>query len=172
MIVVNFSHPLTLAQVARAEVLTGHKVERVTEVRAHFDHEQAFVPQTRALAALLATEATPCAQHGEQGDRMADSSGRQIVAELENTQARDAGEIPVVGEIGAAVAGKRGRELQGVRCLDFTGGAEVRRSTENGPVQLDEMEIAAASQERLIACSQREVAGAIGGHEHFKQSYP
>jgi hypothetical protein len=49
MIVLNFAHPLTPAQVAQAQAMIGQKVERVIEARAQFDHEEPFVPQVRAL---------------------------------------------------------------------------------------------------------------------------
>lgn len=70
MTLCNFSDPLAAALLDRIEALAGRQVERVTEARAHFDHEQAFVPQTRALAALPATVATSLASHGEQGVTM------------------------------------------------------------------------------------------------------
>lgn len=57
MVVINFSHPVTTAQVAQAEVLTGEKVERVVEVRAQFDHEKPFIPQVRALMNQFSTRA-------------------------------------------------------------------------------------------------------------------
>lgn len=50
MVIVNFSHPLTAAQLEGVEALAGHKVERVIEARAQFDHERPFAPQVRALA--------------------------------------------------------------------------------------------------------------------------
>lgn len=40
MVVINFSHPLTVAQVDCIEALTGQKVERVIEARAQFDDGQ------------------------------------------------------------------------------------------------------------------------------------
>ena len=49
MIVLNFAHPLTPAQIAQAEALSGQKVERVIEARAQFDQERPFAPQVRAL---------------------------------------------------------------------------------------------------------------------------
>ncbi len=49
MILVNFSHPLTAAQLERVEALAERKVERVIEVRAQFDHERPFAEQVRAL---------------------------------------------------------------------------------------------------------------------------
>lgn len=45
MLVLNFSHPLTTAQLAQREVLTGAAVERVIAVPTQFDTGQPFVPQ-------------------------------------------------------------------------------------------------------------------------------
>lgn len=50
MVVINFSHPLTVAQVECIEALTGQKVERVVESRVQFDHEGPFAAQVRELA--------------------------------------------------------------------------------------------------------------------------
>ena len=49
MILLNFSHPLTPAQTAQLEALTGQRAERIVEKMAGFDHAQAFVEQARAL---------------------------------------------------------------------------------------------------------------------------
>lgn len=49
MIVLNFSHPLTPAQIAQLETLTGQRVERVLEQMPQFDHAQSFAEQVRAL---------------------------------------------------------------------------------------------------------------------------
>lgn len=49
MIVINFSHPLTSAQLAQLESLTQQKIERVVETSAQFDHAHSFAEQTRSL---------------------------------------------------------------------------------------------------------------------------
>lgn len=49
MIVLNFSHPLTPAQIAQIETLTSQRAERVIETLPQFDHAQSFAEQTRAL---------------------------------------------------------------------------------------------------------------------------
>lgn len=49
MILLNFSHPLTAAQVAQVEALTSGAVERVIEVKTQFDHQDSFVQQAKAL---------------------------------------------------------------------------------------------------------------------------
>lgn len=49
MILLNFSHPLTPAQIAQVETLTGQRAERVIEKMPQFDHAQAFAAQARAL---------------------------------------------------------------------------------------------------------------------------
>lgn len=51
MIVLNFSHPLTPAQVAQLETLTQQRLERVLDlmVQARFDHSEPFTEQARAL---------------------------------------------------------------------------------------------------------------------------
>ena len=53
MLVLNFSHPLTPAQLNQLEALTGAAVERVVAVASQFDVQQAFVPQVQALLASL-----------------------------------------------------------------------------------------------------------------------
>ncbi len=53
MILLNFSHPLTPAQVQRVEELTGRAVERVIDLPVQFDSERDFLPQLADLAACL-----------------------------------------------------------------------------------------------------------------------
>jgi len=53
MIVINFAHPLTDAQKAQIEDLTGQAIERVIAVPVHFDHGQPFQPQLEALMARI-----------------------------------------------------------------------------------------------------------------------
>ncbi len=53
MFLLNFSHPLTPAQLAQLEALTGAGVERVIVVPAQFDTQQPFVPQVEALLAQV-----------------------------------------------------------------------------------------------------------------------
>ncbi len=50
MIVLNFSHPITPAQIAQLEALTGQRVKRVIEQMPQFDHARSFGEQARALA--------------------------------------------------------------------------------------------------------------------------
>jgi len=50
MIILNFTHPLTANHLAQIEALTGEAVDRVIEIKTHFDNGQPFAPQ---LAALL-----------------------------------------------------------------------------------------------------------------------
>lgn len=49
MICLNFSHPLTSAQLAAIEQLTGQKIERVVDIKTQFDHNQPFAEQARAV---------------------------------------------------------------------------------------------------------------------------
>jgi hypothetical protein len=49
VIILNFSHPLTSAQVAAIEQLTGQRIEQAVEVKTQFDSGQPFVEQMRAL---------------------------------------------------------------------------------------------------------------------------
>jgi hypothetical protein len=51
MILLNFSHPLTPAQLAQIAALTGAAVERVIAAPAQFDTGQPFVPQVAAMLA-------------------------------------------------------------------------------------------------------------------------
>ena len=51
MLVLNFSHPLTPAQLAQLEALVGAPVERVIAVPAQFEADQPFVPQVETLLA-------------------------------------------------------------------------------------------------------------------------
>jgi len=53
MIVLNFAHPLTEAQKAQVEALTGEAVERVIAVPVHFDNQKPFVPQLQDLMARI-----------------------------------------------------------------------------------------------------------------------
>jgi len=51
MILLNFSHPLTPAQLAQLEALTGAGVERAIAVPAQFDTGQPFAAQVETLLA-------------------------------------------------------------------------------------------------------------------------
>ena len=50
MILINMGHPLTAENLAALETLLGRRMERVIEVEACVDLEQALAPQVRALA--------------------------------------------------------------------------------------------------------------------------
>lgn len=50
MILLNFAHPLTPAQLAQIEGLTGTRVERVIEIHTQIDPQQPLAPQVAALA--------------------------------------------------------------------------------------------------------------------------
>ncbi len=49
MILVNFSHPLTTAQLEIVETLTREKVSRLIEVKTRFNETQPYAEQARAL---------------------------------------------------------------------------------------------------------------------------
>ena len=49
MLLLNFGHPLTDAQLARVRELIGREIERVIAVPTHLDHEQPFDEQVREL---------------------------------------------------------------------------------------------------------------------------
>ncbi|MEW6717607.1 MAG: CRISPR-associated protein Csx15 [Chloroflexota bacterium] len=49
MLFLNFSHPLTDAQRARIEALTGGQISEVRDIPAQFDNAQSFGEQIRAL---------------------------------------------------------------------------------------------------------------------------
>ncbi len=49
MILINFSHPMTEAQVEVAGALVGQPIQQVIEVKVQFDTEQPFIPQAAAL---------------------------------------------------------------------------------------------------------------------------
>lgn len=50
MILLNFAHPLTPAQLEQLEKLTGQRVERLVEVPSQVDPQQPLGPQVTALA--------------------------------------------------------------------------------------------------------------------------
>lgn len=49
MTLLNFSHPLTAAQISTVERLTGQGVERILEVKTQFDHGRSFTEQAKPL---------------------------------------------------------------------------------------------------------------------------
>jgi hypothetical protein len=49
MLLLNFSHPLTDAHLARVRELAGRDVDRVIAVPTHFDHARPFDEQVREL---------------------------------------------------------------------------------------------------------------------------
>lgn len=54
MILLNFSHPLTPAQQAQIEALTGQSIARIIDAMPHFEEQQPFPPQLQALVAQVA----------------------------------------------------------------------------------------------------------------------
>ncbi len=48
--ILNFGHPLNDAQLHQIEALTGQHVAEVRDIPTHFDSDQPFVPQVKALA--------------------------------------------------------------------------------------------------------------------------
>lgn len=50
MILLNFSHPLTPAQLAQVETLMGKKIERAIEIHGQIDAQAPLAPQVTALA--------------------------------------------------------------------------------------------------------------------------
>ena len=51
--ILNFSHPLTQAQLARIRELTGEEDLRVIDIKTHFDNDQPFGPQLDELVARI-----------------------------------------------------------------------------------------------------------------------
>jgi hypothetical protein len=49
MLLLNFGHPLTDAQLARVRELAGRDIERIITVPTHLDHERPFDEQVREL---------------------------------------------------------------------------------------------------------------------------
>ena len=49
MILVNFGHPLTAAQLSQVEGLVGRPLQRTLDVKVHFDPDRSFVEQMPAL---------------------------------------------------------------------------------------------------------------------------
>jgi hypothetical protein len=58
MLLLNFSHPLTAAQLAQVAALTGHPVDRVLYVPVQFNPAQSFVEQVIALVESVGLTAT------------------------------------------------------------------------------------------------------------------
>lgn len=63
MILLNFSHPITPAQRAQIEALTGRSVSRELAAMPQFDEQQPFGPQVDALLAQI--DLTPAQWQGE-----------------------------------------------------------------------------------------------------------
>jgi hypothetical protein len=57
MIILNFAHPLTDAQLAKIRELAGHDIERTIAVPTHFDQARPFTEQVRELLAKLSLTA-------------------------------------------------------------------------------------------------------------------
>jgi hypothetical protein len=53
MILLNFSHPLTPAQIDDIKALTGQHIEQVYELPVQFYNDQPFLPQLAELAARI-----------------------------------------------------------------------------------------------------------------------
>jgi hypothetical protein len=57
MILLNFAHPLTPAQLCQIEQLAAQPVARVVDVKTQFDHDRPFVEQARALVEAVGLSA-------------------------------------------------------------------------------------------------------------------
>lgn len=57
MVLLNFSHPLSAAQMQRLETLAGESITRVVDALTQFDEQQPFAPQLAKL--LNAVDLTP-----------------------------------------------------------------------------------------------------------------
>jgi hypothetical protein len=53
MLLLNFGHPLTDAQISRVRELVGQDIERIIAVPTHFDHARPFEEQVRELLATV-----------------------------------------------------------------------------------------------------------------------
>ena len=53
MLLLNFGHPLTDAQIARIRELVGRDIERILTVPTQFDHARPFDEQVRGLLATV-----------------------------------------------------------------------------------------------------------------------
>jgi hypothetical protein len=53
MIILNFSHPLTAAQLEQAAELARQAVTQVIELPVQFDHQQPFLPQLEQLVSSI-----------------------------------------------------------------------------------------------------------------------
>ncbi len=53
MILLNFSHPLTEAQIAQVEALTQKKIASVERIFTQFDNDAPFLPQLQSLMANI-----------------------------------------------------------------------------------------------------------------------
>jgi hypothetical protein len=58
MVLINFAHPITDAQRAQIEALTGQTIVQIIDVRTQFDHVQPFAEQTRAAIDGIGLDAT------------------------------------------------------------------------------------------------------------------
>ena len=63
MILLNFSHPLTPAQIAQVEALAGQPVTRLVDLPVQFDPEQPFLSQLHLLMERL--DVSPAAFQSE-----------------------------------------------------------------------------------------------------------
>jgi hypothetical protein len=58
MILLNFSHPITQAQQAQIEALTGQSIAQTIDAMPHFEEQQPFGPQLQALLTQVALTPT------------------------------------------------------------------------------------------------------------------
>ncbi|MCE7987041.1 MAG: hypothetical protein DYG89_38200 [Caldilinea sp. CFX5] len=63
MILLNFSHPITPAQRAQIEALTGQPIAQIVDAMPHFDEQQPFPPQLQAL--VMGVALTPAQWQSE-----------------------------------------------------------------------------------------------------------
>lgn len=58
MIVLNFAHPLTPAQLTEIEKLAGDRITEARDIATHFDHDRPFIDQVSELVESLDIDST------------------------------------------------------------------------------------------------------------------
>lgn len=58
MILLNFSHPLTSAQLQQVEALTDQPIEQVINLNVHFDNQVPFLEQLKKLVSQIPLDST------------------------------------------------------------------------------------------------------------------
>jgi hypothetical protein len=92
-----------------------------------------------------------------------------VILKSNDAKPRKLRQVAIIGHERLAPSGKRCGKLERVRRSDAVGGAELRRRSKLGTIELHEMQPKAPGKENFVALRQRQIPDAIRYDQQFEQ---